>query len=377
VGAQLLGLAVLGGVVAFHEAGHFSAAALLKIRVDEFALGFGPALVQKRFKPAEEGGVNYVVRALPLGGYVSFPRVAEDEEDPARKPPPRATRSSAAVVPARPAIDPADPSLFENKPFIQQAVVVCAGIVFNLILSWSCIFGGAAVVGLPPPQPVSITRVLPGTPAEAAGFQIGDKLISVNQRTVDDFSDPLRGALGSIRSAITSQTPFTATVERSGQPVALLVSPPAVSSVLGVQLAAEAAPSTARAPLPPLRAASRATQTLIEQVTGVSRSLLPALAGALGGGSEGAGLQGPLAISATAGRIAEKNPALLLDFAALISVSYWPLGCQMSRADWHGDKGKTNRLVVGPHGLWGVQGEWMTGCSIGEKKQACCSTLPH
>ena len=56
----------------------------------------------------------------------------------------------------------------------------------------------------------------------------------------------------------------------------------------------------------------------------MGRTLVPALASAFGGNNGGpaeAGLQGPLAISATAGKIAEYDPALLLDFAALISVN--------------------------------------------------------
>ena len=51
----------------------------------------------------------------------------------------------------------------------------------------------------------------------------------------------------------------------------------------------------------------------------IGSSLLPALRGALGGGG-GGGLQGPLAISSTAGKIAEREPALLPEFAALLSV---------------------------------------------------------
>eukprot|EP00962_Isochrysis_galbana_P002065 scaffold544_cov117-Isochrysis_galbana.AAC.5 len=130
VASQLLGLAVVSSIVIVHEGGHFAAAKLFKMRVDEFSVGMGPALFQKRFKPVEEGGVNYALRALPLGGFVSFPTALGEEElkeqELQEQQAMRALsngkrqRKASPPKPSPPRIAPDDPALYENKPFLQQ-----------------------------------------------------------------------------------------------------------------------------------------------------------------------------------------------------------------------------------------------------------------
>ena len=71
----LASLTILGLLILFHEAGHFLAAKFQGIRVNGFSIGFGPALIKK-----DINGVTYALRALPLGGFVSFP---DDDERPA------------------------------------------------------------------------------------------------------------------------------------------------------------------------------------------------------------------------------------------------------------------------------------------------------
>ena len=85
----LLSITVLGLLIFFHEAGHFLAAVLQKIKVSGFSIGFGPALLKK-----EINGITYSLRSLPLGGFVSFP----DEETDSL-------------------VQPNDPDLLKNRPF--------------------------------------------------------------------------------------------------------------------------------------------------------------------------------------------------------------------------------------------------------------------
>jgi len=84
---------------------------LHKIKVDEFSIGFGPRLLEKRFKPYEEGGVNYVLRVLPFGGYVSFPRFTEEEEEEAVALPPARGGNAVATRPPIGAQGPHPPLL--------------------------------------------------------------------------------------------------------------------------------------------------------------------------------------------------------------------------------------------------------------------------
>ncbi|EOD10277.1 hypothetical protein EMIHUDRAFT_452737 [Emiliania huxleyi CCMP1516] len=322
-----IGLAVLSSVVLVHEAGHFSAAAVQKMRVEEFSIGFGPRIFALR---PREGGVRYVLRALPLGGYVAFPRAGEAAAaaavQSAAEDEGRGWRwwrqNPSPPAPPPGAFDASDPALFENRPFPQQAAVVSAGVIANLLLAWSALFGSAVSLGVPPSPPVTVSRVVAGGAADAAGLRPGDRLVALNQRRIAESADPLGSSLGSIRTAVSRSRPLKATVERSGRTLTLAIAPPpATARTIGVVLSTPPEPARSpRVPLPPGQAAGRASELLARNVQAIGSSLLPALRGALGGGG-GGGLQGPLAISSTAGKIAEREPALLPEFAALLSVN--------------------------------------------------------
>jgi len=74
----LAALAVLGLLIAIHEAGHFLAATGQGIRVSSFSIGLGPRLVGWRRR-----GVQFALRAIPIGGYVAFPDPESEEGRPA------------------------------------------------------------------------------------------------------------------------------------------------------------------------------------------------------------------------------------------------------------------------------------------------------
>ena len=150
----LLSIAVLGLLIFFHEAGHFLAAILQKIKVSGFSIGFGPALLKK-----EIDGITYSIRSLPLGGFVSFP----DEE-------------TDSLVKEN------DPDLLKNRPIYQRAIVVSAGVIANLLLAWIVLFSQASFVGIPnQPEPgVIIMGIQQDEPAYKSGLIAGDQIMSVN-----------------------------------------------------------------------------------------------------------------------------------------------------------------------------------------------------
>ena len=98
----LTSITVLGFLIFFHEMGHFLAAILQGIYVDGFSIGFGPSIIQKKYKE-----ITYSFRAFPLGGFVSFP----DEE--------------------LNNIDAKDPNLLKNRPIIPRDIVISAGVFAN------------------------------------------------------------------------------------------------------------------------------------------------------------------------------------------------------------------------------------------------------
>ena len=73
----LLAILLFGVLIAVHEFGHFTAAKLCGVRVDEFAIGMGPALIKK-----QKGETLYSLRAVPIGGFCAMAGEDEALDDP-------------------------------------------------------------------------------------------------------------------------------------------------------------------------------------------------------------------------------------------------------------------------------------------------------
>lgn len=181
--AGAAGVAVLGSVIVVHEAGHFAAARVQKMRVSEFSVGFGPAILQGK-RPG--GTVSYVLRLLPIGGFVSFPRYLNETRYTERGlTPPQPTEVDVT--------DPDDPDLIENRPALQQALVISAGVLANLVLAWSCLFTSATTVGVPSlnlASPLAVSRVLEGSTAQAAGLQARRPVLHLARQPGSAAPDP-------------------------------------------------------------------------------------------------------------------------------------------------------------------------------------------
>ena len=78
VGGVVLAVVILLAMVTIHEFGHYVAGKILGFKINEFAVGFGPAIFKKRSKKT---GVLFALRAIPLGGYCAFDGEDYDEED--------------------------------------------------------------------------------------------------------------------------------------------------------------------------------------------------------------------------------------------------------------------------------------------------------
>jgi membrane-associated protease RseP (regulator of RpoE activity) len=115
----LAAIAVLAILIVVHELGHFTAARLQGIHVNKFSIGFGPTLAKYQGPETE-----YAVRAFPLGGYVGFP-----DDDP---------ESEIAAD---------DPDLLRNRPVLDRAIVISAGVIANLIFAYFLLVGQAMTVG--------------------------------------------------------------------------------------------------------------------------------------------------------------------------------------------------------------------------------------
>src|SRR5215203_3281782 len=193
----VLFILILGSLVLVHELGHFITARMARVRVLEFGIGFPPrARILGKGKPpaydtgrptpplpalppdvepgtpeadefyavaarmeAERGGTLYTLNWLPIGGFVKME--GEDGDDGR------------------------DPHSFANAKLPVKLIILLAGVTMNLLLSFA-IFTGIALTG-EPAVGVSFGEVAPGSPAEAAGLQAGDTLVSINGNQYSAF----------------------------------------------------------------------------------------------------------------------------------------------------------------------------------------------
>jgi len=160
---------VLGGLIFFHELGHFLVARLLKIGVPTFSLGFGPVLFG-----FNKGGTRYILSAIPLGGYVQL--VGQDAGEPVPEGYGRET-------------------WFCLRPAWQRALVVAAGPLFNFLLAWLIYWGLIFSMGVPEYLPV-VGEVQQGSAAQEAGLKSGDKVLSIDGVKIDywrELAETIRG----------------------------------------------------------------------------------------------------------------------------------------------------------------------------------------
>ena len=150
----------LGLIIFVHELGHFLAAKGFGVWVRRFAIGFGPPIVKW-----QRGETEYSVRAFPLGGFVEPMGDHPDSEGGD------------------------DPRALWRIPAWQRIVVFSAGVFMNAVLA-VVFFMAAWMIGLSAVPPV-VGSVVPGSPAQAAGLEPGDRIIAINGQRVRTFDDLL------------------------------------------------------------------------------------------------------------------------------------------------------------------------------------------
>lgn len=148
-------------LIFIHEFGHFVAAKACGVKVNEFALGMGPCIVQKQY-----GETMYSLRAIPIGGYCAME--GEDE-------------------------DSADDRAFCNKSAGQKAIILVAGSLMNLIAAIILMTVMVFYIGFPS---TTISGVEKDSPAAVAGIEVGDQIVQVNGEKINDWyelSDIIKG----------------------------------------------------------------------------------------------------------------------------------------------------------------------------------------
>lgn len=158
----------LGVLVFVHEFGHFIAAKIFRMRVDRFSIGFPPRAFGKQI-----GETDYCVSWIPIGGYVKIAGMIDESLD-------------TEHLESEPS-----PWEFRAKPIWQRIIVICAGVVMNIVLAIAIFWGINYHQGRVVRETTEIGYVQEETPAAAAGIRAGDRVVRINGRPVTNWDQIL------------------------------------------------------------------------------------------------------------------------------------------------------------------------------------------
>lgn len=274
----LAAIFVFGVLVTVHEFGHFITAKMTGMRVDEFAIGFGPKIYQQK-----DGETLYSLRAIPLGGYNKIAGMDPD--------------------------DPVEPNAFNSKPIPARMLVILAGALMNFILPiilFSGIFmveGRMQLVN----EPV-LGTVVDEMAAARAGLKAGDRIVTIDGKNVETWTDVVLN----LRKAGTEEVTLTA--ERNGVLQTHKMTPmfdkDAGRPLIGVS------PKFSKESLGffgSIKEGFIYTKNIgLSMVSGLYRIV---------SGNAPADVAGPIGVAQMAGQVAEKGLLPLMNFVAFLSIN--------------------------------------------------------
>ena len=289
-------LLMLSVLVVLHEYGHFLVARRNGVRVTDFAFGFGPTIAKWT---SPRSGTVYRWNVFPIGGYCQMKgedgKSTEAEQQ-------REFRTAGTY----------DHDNFQAKTPLQRLAIVVAGPIANFIVALVLFFGAALLFGIPGGKVTTqIFQLLPGYPAARAGMHVGDRIVSVDGRTVSDGNalvDIIHASFGKRLHVV---------FERDGSTQAVDITPVAGPDGKRVgHLGFQPLPQTQRVGV--IQAASSAWG----QFTGITGATLGALGSLISHPSTVAGqFQGPIGIARVSAQAQQFGPAIFLSLAGMVSIS--------------------------------------------------------
>jgi regulator of sigma E protease len=282
-------LVALGVLVVVHELGHFAVAKRVGVKVERFSVGFGPIVYRMM-----RGETEYAISAIPLGGYVKM--LGENDEDEGDEDP---TRS------------------FARQSLAARSAIVAAGPITNLAFALVVyvLLGLALGINVPSDEPV-LGSVSPGSAAEVAGFQGGDRVRSVDGKPIATWESLVQTVRGS------GGRPLRFEIDRAGARQEITVSPRLESAAGiggdgdGVYLIG-AAPTLDHQALGPVEAVVTGFERTVYTTGMVAKGFLLMLRGEIPLRELG----GPIAIAQAAGQQARAGTEAFISMLAFLSIN--------------------------------------------------------
>jgi regulator of sigma E protease len=291
-------LIVLTVLVFVHELGHYWVARRNGVRIEVFSIGFGPEL----FGWHDKAGTRWKLSAIPLGGYVKFFGDADAMSTPGGELP--------VMTPEERAVS------FHHKRLGQRAAIVAAGPIANFVFAIIVSAALFVLVGQPftPPE---IGAVLPGSAAEKAGLQGGDRIVRINGERIDRFEDIQRIV------QLNLDQPLDIVVRRDGHEVQASAVPTVVDETdrLGNHMRVARLGIRGSGVDYVRRSPGTALWQAVVETYNQSTGTLRALGQMVVGHRSSDELGGPLRIAQMSGEVAKGGIANLFAFMAFLSVN--------------------------------------------------------
>ncbi|MGL5446756.1 MAG: RIP metalloprotease RseP [Rhabdaerophilum sp.] len=295
-------LFVLAIVVFIHELGHFLVGRWFGVRVETFSLGFGPRI----WRRYDRLGTEWAVSAIPLGGYVKFKGDADASSRPD-------TEASAAMS------EDDRRDSFPHQAVYKRAAIVAAGPMANFLLAFVIFSISFMVVGRTMLQPI-IAGIGENSPAAAAGFKAGDRVVSINGDRMESFDDVSRFVL------LSEGQLLKFVIERGQSELEISATPTIMTSKSKLGTERRPVMGFIGSSAPEHRFTRRfgpveATGTAVGEIYFVLDRTVHYIGGLIAGREKADQLSGPVRIGYISGKVAESGLAPLLMLAGILSIS--------------------------------------------------------
>lgn len=304
---------VLSVLVFAHELGHFLTARRFGVRAEEFGFGFPPRafgvykktdgkwkLVWGAREVSDASDTVYSINWLPLGGFVKIKGENGEAE--------------------------AEMDSFASRKVWQRAIMLSAGVVMNIILAAVLISAGF-MIGLPQAldgqlsagarisdKKIQIVEVLPKTPAQAAGLQIGDTILSIDGKTFDSYA-PLQAYVSSKIGKVVDYK-----IKRGQGTLDEKITPQAMAAA-GQGGVGIAITQTGIVSYPWYIAIVEGVKTTGVLIWAIIMAFYELIKSLFAGQGVGADIAGPVGIATLTGQVAREGFIYLLQFTALLSIN--------------------------------------------------------
>lgn len=294
----LIVIAILVLLIVVHEFGHFIAAKIFRVKVEEFGVGFPP----RAYSFGTWGGTEYTLNWIPVGGFV---KLFGEEEGSAH-----------------------GAGSFIDAPRWKQAIILVAGVTANMLIAW-VLFVSAYSVGIlhvvegedAIGARLIVTDVVLGSPADAAGIQPGDEVVSVtdeNQEAAELTPDAIT-AFVTERGGTDISFTFLRDMATSSviiRPAHAVITEEAGRPAIGVGLAAVTSEA-----LPLSESFGAATISTYNTLRLSLAGLWDIVKSALRGNPDLEHVSGPVGIISAVGEASHNGWGYVLSLAAFISVN--------------------------------------------------------